>query len=69
MLGVVRFALEVMLFFVLLGAVIGVADGQTDTGWRIALAVLAVVCVVVAPFVRRIGREHGVGRHGGPAAG
>jgi peptidoglycan/LPS O-acetylase OafA/YrhL len=69
MLGVVRFGLEVVLFFFLLGAVVGVADGQTDTGWRIVLVVIAVVCVVAAPFVRRIGREDGVRRHGGTAAG
>jgi hypothetical protein len=68
MLGVVRFGLEVLLGFVLLGALIGAGDGQTDTGWRIALAVLAVICVAVAPFVRRIGREDGAGRPHGPAA-
>jgi hypothetical protein len=69
MAGVVRFALEVVLFFFLLGAVVGALDGQTDTGWRIALVVVGVICVVAAPFVRRIGRDEHDSRRHGPAAG
>jgi hypothetical protein len=68
MLGVVRFALEVLLFFLLLGALMGVISDQTDTGWRIAAIVIGVLCLVAIPFVRRIGREDDGRPHGGAAA-
>ena len=53
--SLVRLAIQVVLFFLLLGAVVGIGSQDTGTAEKLFLAVLAVGLVLVANRVRRIG--------------
>ncbi len=55
MLRLLRLALQVVLFFLLLSLVVAVAAAETGVVEKIALAVAGVVIVWVATHVRRIG--------------
>ena len=55
MLRLVRIALQLVLFFLLLSTVVGVASGSTGAVEKIVLAAIAGVLVWLAPLVRRIG--------------
>ena len=55
MLRLVRIGLQLVLFFLLLSTVVGVASGATGAVEKIALAAIAGVLVWLAPLVRRIG--------------
>ena len=55
MLRVIRMAMQVVLFFLLLGVVIGIAAAETGVLEKLVLAVLAVALVWLAARVRRIG--------------
>jgi hypothetical protein len=55
MLRLLRLALQVVLFFLLLSLVVAVAAAETGVVEKIALAVAGVVLVWVASLVRRIG--------------
>ena len=51
----VRLALQAVLFFLLLGVVLGIASEETGVVEKIALAALAGVLIWLAALVRRIG--------------
>ncbi len=55
MLAIVRVALQVVLFFLLLSAVVGIGSGGTGSVEKVVLAVLAAALVYAASLVRRIG--------------
>ena len=55
MLRLLRMALQSILFFLLLGAVIGIAATDTGALEKLSLALLAGVIVWLAKHVRRIG--------------
>jgi hypothetical protein len=55
LLSVVRLALQIALFFLLLGAVIGVASQDTGLAEKLALAAIGGALIWLAPRVRRIG--------------
>jgi hypothetical protein len=54
-LTIVRFALQCVLFFLILGAVIGFASSETGMAEKFALAALIVVLVYAAVRLRRYG--------------
>ncbi len=56
MLAVLRFALQAVLFFLLLALVLGVAAPQTGPLEKLTLLAVGAVLVVVAVRVRRLGR-------------
>ena len=56
MLTIVRLALQVVLFFLLLGIVIGVGSGDTGAAEKVVMALLGGLLIWFAPKVRRIGR-------------
>jgi hypothetical protein len=60
MLTIVRLALQLVLFFLLLGAVVGVASPDTGAAEKAVLAVIVVILVAVAARVRTIGLAHRV---------
>ena len=55
MIRLLRLALQVVLFFVLLSLVVAVASAQTGTGEKVALIAAGAVLVWLASRVRRIG--------------
>ena len=55
MLRLLRMALQLVLFWLLLGSVIGIAAAETGALEKLALAVLGGVIVWLARHVRRIG--------------
>jgi hypothetical protein len=55
MLRLLRLALQVLLFFLLLGSAIGIGSGETGAIEKLALAALAGGLVWLAALVRRIG--------------
>jgi hypothetical protein len=56
MLRLVRIALQVVIFFVLVSIVIGVASGATGLVEKAALLAIGALLVWAASFVRRLGR-------------
>jgi hypothetical protein len=56
-LALARIGLQLVLFFVLLSAVIGVGSADTGAFEKAALVALGVAVVWIAPHVRRIGRQ------------
>jgi hypothetical protein len=50
----IRVALQVVLFFLLLGVVVAIGDTQTGAVEKLALAVLGLLLVGAAAMVRRI---------------
>jgi hypothetical protein len=59
MIRLLRLALQVVLFFLLLSLVVAVASGQTGAFEKIALIAAGAVLVWVASHVRRIGAPVG----------
>ena len=59
MLRVLRLALQLVLFFLLLGVVVGIGSQDTGTVEKVVLALLAVGLALVAVRVRRIGARSG----------
>jgi len=57
MLRLVRIGLLLVLFFLLLSAVVGVASGSTGAVEKVALAAIAGLLIWLASLVRRIGRS------------
>ena len=57
MLALLRVALQLVLFFLLLSAVIGVVSAETGSVEKIVLVVLAAVLLWLAPRVRRLGNR------------
>ena len=55
MLRLLRLALQLVLFFLLLSLVVAVASAQTGVVEKMAMIVAAVVLVSLASYVRRIG--------------
>jgi hypothetical protein len=55
MLAIVRRALQVVVFFLLLSAVVGIGSGDTGALEKVVLVALGVALVWAAPLVRRIG--------------
>jgi hypothetical protein len=51
----IRVALQVVLFFLLLGVVVGIAEPQTGLAEKVVLALSAALLVWFAALVRRIG--------------
>jgi hypothetical protein len=51
----VRIALQVVLFFLLLSAVVGVGSGDTGALEKVVLAAIAVLLVWLASILRRFG--------------
>ena len=56
MIRLVRIALQLVLFFLLLGAVVGLAAAETGIVEKVVLAALAAGLVWLASVVRRVGR-------------
>ncbi|HKH18826.1 MAG TPA: hypothetical protein VKA57_14960 [Solirubrobacteraceae bacterium] len=50
-----RLALQAVLFFLLLGAVIGIGSGETGAVEKLVVAVVAGLLICVAARLRRIG--------------
>ena len=57
MLRLARLILQVVLFFLLVSVVIGVASGDTGTAEKAVLAAIGIALVWAASFVRRLGRR------------
>ena len=55
MLSLLRVALQMVLFFLLLSAVVGIAAAETGVVEKLALAAAAIALVWLTPRVRRIG--------------
>ena len=55
MIAAIRFALLLMLFFLLLGAVVAIAAPETGTAEKIVLGLMGAVLVWLAARVRRLG--------------
>jgi ABC-type transport system involved in cytochrome c biogenesis permease component len=51
----IRLALQAILFFLLLAAVIGIGSGETGAVEKLALAAIGAVVIWLAVLVRRIG--------------
>ncbi len=56
MLRLVRIALQVVIFFLLLSVVVGVASGGTGVVEKATLVAVGALLVWAASFVRRLGR-------------
>jgi hypothetical protein len=56
MLGIVRIALQAVLFFLLLGVVIAIGDGDVGLLEKVVVAAFGAVLVWVAVRVRGLGR-------------
>ena len=54
----VRMAVQMVLFFLLLGVVLAVAAPTTGTGEKVALAAVGVVLLVIAFLVHRMDHQH-----------
>jgi hypothetical protein len=57
MLTIVRLALQVVLFFVLLGLVVAVAAAETGIAEKAVLVAAGAALIWLAPKVRQIGRR------------
>ena len=51
----IRVALQIVLFFLLLGAVVALGDPQTGTAEKVVIALFGALLVWVAALVRRFG--------------
>ena len=56
MLAIVRIALQAVLFFLLLGVVMALADGDVGVVEKLVAAALGVLLIAAAVWVRRLGR-------------
>ncbi len=54
MILLIRIGLQIVLFFLLLGLIVGIASAETGSAEKIALAVVAALLIWAAALVRRI---------------